>query len=150
MSLSPLALASALAVSPAVGVSRAATVQQTGFIGCRAYTAKAPVAVSVRPNSIVISCADGNFYVDHLRWSSWAAAAAVATGTAHINNCTPDCAAGHFQSYPLHVRLFYRQACAVGAVQDNHVIFARLSWRFTGAKPANAGNGSQQLACPRG
>ena len=49
----------------------------------------------VRPASIVIACADANFYVDHLRWKTWGARVATATGMAHQNDCKPNCAAGH-------------------------------------------------------
>lgn len=58
----------------------------------------------VRPASIVIACADGNFYVDHLRWTTWGPRSAVGKGIAQRNDCTPNCAAGHFHSSAMTVR----------------------------------------------
>jgi hypothetical protein len=77
----------------------------------------------VRPASIVIACGDANFYVDHLRWKSWGAGGATATGTAHRNDCKPNCAAGHFHASPVTVRLSRVVTCVKGRHE-----FARISW----------------------
>ena len=37
----------------------------------------------------------------HIRWSTWKAASARGDGTVWINQCRPDCAAGHYTSYPV-------------------------------------------------
>lgn len=77
----------------------------------------------VRPASIVVACADANFYVDHLHWTSWGSQAAVGVGTGHRNDCKPNCAAGHFHSFPLHVRLSHVVTCVKGRRE-----FARIDW----------------------
>jgi hypothetical protein len=64
----------------------------------------AQVAV-VHPTSFVISCADGNSYLQKIKWSTWTSTLAKATATYTENNCTPYCAAGKFINYPAKVKL---------------------------------------------
>jgi hypothetical protein len=59
-----------------------------------------------RPSSFVLTCADANDVLVDLHWVSWSSGAAFATGTEQINDCTPDCAAGKFISYPVLVNLW--------------------------------------------
>ena len=110
----------------AAGAS-AATVPR--FLGCSAYYAKNPTG-TVRPKMIVVACGDGNFWFAGLHWQTWTATGAAATGTAHLNDCTPNCAAGHFHTYPASVRLSAPKTC-----KGKHEL-TRISWRFTAAKPA--------------
>lgn len=56
--------------------------------------------LSQEPTSIVIACADGGLALQSLRWTSWGATSATATGTFSLNLCTPDCAAGKLAYYP--------------------------------------------------
>jgi hypothetical protein len=57
-------------------------------------------------------------------WSSWTSAGALGTGTEFINRCTPACAAGHFRTYPVSIRLWRPRVCS------NHVReFTRLTAR---------------------
>ena len=84
----------------------------------------------VRPASIVVACADGNFYVSRLRWSAWTATAATATGTAHQNDCKPYCAAGHFHTYPVRVTATKRSRCGAA------VYYARIEIFYPGRRPA--------------
>jgi hypothetical protein len=48
------------------------------------------------PPQIVLACADYGELLTSLRWTSWTAKMATATGTFRYNDCTPDCANGHF------------------------------------------------------
>lgn len=59
-----------------------------------------------RPSTFVLTCADANDALTHLRWVSWQPGAAFATGIEQINNCTPYCAAGKFINYPVLVNLW--------------------------------------------
>lgn len=81
----------------------------------------------VRPASIVVACADANFYVDHLHWTSWSAKTAVAKGQGHQNDCKPNCAAGHFHAFPMNVRLSHVVTCVKGRRE-----FARITWTIKG------------------
>jgi hypothetical protein len=77
----------------------------------------------VRPKSLVVACADANFAVDHITWSAWGRRAAVGTGTAHMNDCAPTCAAGHFHAFRVRLRLSKVVGCVPGRRE-----FARIAW----------------------
>ncbi len=97
----------------------------------------------VRPHQVVIACADGNFYADKLVWSSWSAKSAGATGTAHVNDCKPYCAAGHFHTYPVTIRLSHVETCGT-----SRQMFARIEWVFPAAKPSDQPRaGGETLPC---
>src|SRR5487761_1964381 len=93
--VSVLALAVLGAVPTEALVAGATTVsasKPTGIMSC----AK---AVVVKPSSFVISCGDGNNYLQKIKWSKWTLTSALGTATYTENNCTPYCAAGKFINY---------------------------------------------------
>ncbi|MBL1091034.1 MULTISPECIES: hypothetical protein [Streptomyces] len=59
----------------------------------------------VRPGTFMLACGDGNNVLTSLRWSRWQPQSAVAEGRDMVNDCRPYCAAGHFHSYRVRVRL---------------------------------------------
>ena len=62
---------------------------------------------SVKPSQIVLACADHGELFVHLGWTTWATHQATAIGTFRYNDCTPDCAEGHFHEVRnVHVTLF--------------------------------------------
>jgi len=48
---------------------------------------------------------DGSLYVSGMRWRVWNDREAVGAGVAHVNDCDPDCADGHYATHPVTVRL---------------------------------------------
>ncbi len=67
-----------------------------------------PAATSpkIRPNDLVLACADANAVITNITWSSWGSFDAFGTGTFRENQCVPDCAQGTFAVYPeSHVEL---------------------------------------------
>ncbi len=108
------------------------------LIGCSHHA-------QVRPAQVVFACGDGNFYADGISWSHWGTADAEGVGTAHQNDCTPYCAAGHFHVYKaLSVRLSRPVACIKGGRHE----YSRIAWRFSGAKPTGVPRaGSETLPC---
>jgi hypothetical protein len=82
----------------------------------------------VRPAAVVFACADANFYANHIHWKSWTATSAVGTGVGHRNDCTPNCAAGHFHTFKVTVRLSKVVTCVKGRPE-----FARIAWGTTAA-----------------
>lgn len=48
---------------------------------------------------------DGSLYVRGVRWTVWDDRRAVGDGVAHVNDCKPDCADGHYTEYRVAVRL---------------------------------------------
>jgi hypothetical protein len=114
-----------------------------GFTGCRSFTLRSPIAV-VRPRSIMLACGDGNFYVTGLRWSRWDLVEGDGTGVGHQNDCQPNCAAGHFHTYRLALRLYGATKCGRRSVLQ----FTRVSWRFVGPKPNGVARaGSEPFRC---
>lgn len=82
------------------------------------------------PKSIVLTCADANYELAGLTWHGWGSATATATGTVQANDCTPNCAAGHFHSYKASVAVDRLTACGKAR------IYARLTISYAGARPA--------------
>ena len=48
---------------------------------------------------------DGSLYVRGMRWTVWDDRQAAGDGIAHVNDCSPDCADGHYTRYRVTVRL---------------------------------------------
>ena len=48
---------------------------------------------------------DGSLYVRGMRWTVWDDRQAAGDGIAHVNDCDPDCADGHYTQYRVTVRL---------------------------------------------
>ena len=86
---------------------------------------------TVRPSKIIVACGDANFYFTNLVWASWNATGATAAGIAHLNDCKPYCAAGHFHTYRIAVTLTRPRSCKNGARE-----FTRMTWRFPATHPA--------------
>ena len=86
-----------------------------------------------RPSEVVIACADANYVLAGLQWSSWGGSAARAVGHVRANDCTPYCAAGHFHSYPARVVADRPTRC--GPTR----IYLRLTIDFTGRRPTGYG-----------
>jgi hypothetical protein len=84
--------------------------------------------LTVRPASVVLACADANFRLQGLQWTGWGETFAAARGTAVANDCTPNCAAGHFHAYPVLAIVSGRQSCPRG------LAYRSLVYAF----PANA------------
>ncbi len=128
----------------ATAASAASSAGVPGFTGCRSFVSHSAVPV-VRPHSIVFACADANLYATGLKWTRWDATGAVGAGTGHANDCTPYCAAGHFHTARVSVRLGGVALCGTGKKPQ----FTSLSWRYVGAKPSGAArSGSESFHCP--
>jgi hypothetical protein len=48
---------------------------------------------------------DGSLFVARMRWTVWDDRYAAGVGIAHVNDCRPDCADGHYARYRVTVRL---------------------------------------------
>lgn len=86
----------------------------------------------VRPSSYVTACADANNAVTKLRWTSWRPGAAAGTGVERSNDCTPNCAAGHFHVYKVRVAV---TAPKPWPGHNRRHYFTRMKVVFTGAHP---------------
>ncbi|HUB76434.1 MAG TPA: hypothetical protein VL977_05220 [Solirubrobacteraceae bacterium] len=100
----------------------------------------------VRPAVVVLACADGNAYVNHIAWTSFGGATGAGSGSYVLNDCTPNCAGGKFHSYPVKFTLSNAKRCP-----DGHDDYRRMAITFTGARPSTLGaHFNQQLFCPIG
>lgn len=63
------------------------------------------------PRSLTLACGDANLGLARLSWRRWGQATATARGVVRANDCDPDCAAGHFHSYPATVSVTRLTAC---------------------------------------
>jgi len=55
--------------------------------------------MQTKPTEMGLS-ADGSVYVTGIKWHGWGTARATGTGTAHTDNCRPNCAQGTFSKHP--------------------------------------------------
>jgi hypothetical protein len=103
----------------------------------------------VRPSTIVIACADAGVQLTHLRWRSFGGPRARATGDYTFNDCTPNCAAGHFHSYPVAVVLSRPKGCPDGH-RDYRVatVTYDTGTRPSGSLGASGKPGRLSLLCP--
>ncbi|HEV3292983.1 MAG TPA: hypothetical protein VG123_28745 [Streptosporangiaceae bacterium] len=91
------------AAKGAAEIARAVREPAAGTAHTRAVVFNCLGQPQIRPGSFVLTCADDNSYLTGLSWSRWTAGPALGKGAWHINNCTPDCAHGHFLTYPVDV-----------------------------------------------
>ena len=110
------ALVSVIAAVPAFAASGKAYVSNCGTL-------------EQHPAALVLACADANYALAGLKWSGWTTGSASATGSVQANDCTPNCAAGHFHSYRVRV-----VADRLGACKGKRV-YLRLTVTYPGKRP---------------
>lgn len=123
VALALLVAAVAATQAPAAASAPAGTGDRVLF----AANCRTPV---FKPKRIIVTCADANFVVQGINWSSWTSVRATGRGVARVNDCNPSCAAGTFRSYPVRVTLSRPTLCRSGLTQ-----FVRIAVRFTAEKP---------------
>jgi hypothetical protein len=58
-----------------------------------------------KPESILITCADGGIYVEKIKWSTWSQDGATGSGIFSENLCEPSCAEGKRVTAPVNLIL---------------------------------------------
>jgi hypothetical protein len=122
LALSSFALLAGVLEGRATAV-RSAPTGLPGFAGCG--------GPGVRPDSILLGCGDGGQSLFDLRWSTWTADDARATGEWWQNLCTPDCVAGRGVTAHVTVQLLRARTCS-----DHELQFTRLKLAVVGKRPA--------------
>jgi hypothetical protein len=72
---------------------------------------------------------DGSLYVTGITWRDWATGTAAGAGTAHADDCTPNCAQGTYREFPATITLtsprpwrgdmaYSRETVSVPAIHD--------------------------------
>jgi hypothetical protein len=98
--------------------------------------AMAPDGLKIRP-AFIIYTGDGSGYFGgrtrrgRIRWSTWSSRRAAGRGYDQIDDCTPDCARGHFAAYPVRIKL--RRPRELG----HHLVFTRLSIFYPNRHPGS-------------
>jgi hypothetical protein len=91
---------------------------------------------------IVLACADVNTVAENIVWSSWAPDTAVGSGDIKANDCKPDCADGHFHTYPAKFSL--SGVKKVGQIN----YFTALQVQYTGSYPGQGATENYSLSTP--
>jgi hypothetical protein len=90
-------------------------------------------AGQVKPSSYLTFCADGGDTYAKMKWTSWTPQVASATSILGVNNCTPNCAAGHTKDYPA-INVLWGSAAVKG--HPGELAYTHMTVIFPGAKPA--------------
>jgi hypothetical protein len=142
--IASLALAACAAPAPASTTAAAATQQ----LAANASSVGVPVVVDcavhgqTRPGQYPLACASGGAYLSGLHWASWGPSAAFADGTVTIDDCVPNCTAGHGHSFPVLVTLWRAQAWPDHA---GGRYFTRMTIIHTGSHSYRAGGTVHRL-----
>jgi hypothetical protein len=99
---------------------------------------------TVKPAEIILACADAGLGVRSLHWLAWGQARTAGLGTAFANDCTPNCAAGHFHSYDAVIVLSGSQRC------DGVTAYRTAQVAIVGSPPAawtTVANATYPLRC---
>jgi hypothetical protein len=97
-----------------------------------------------KPKRITLACGDAGIFLGKLKWSSWGASSASASGTYDQNTCNPDCAAGKIKSTPVKVTLSKPKPCSIQA----NPAFRQATFTYTGTRPKGAPTRAT-FRCPR-
>jgi hypothetical protein len=76
---------------------------------------------------------DSTTFLSNMTWTSWSGTEAVGTGTYKINDCNPNCAAGHVHSVAAMVTL--SQPVKVCSASGTHWVWSRASFTFPDGLP---------------
>ena len=80
----------------------------------------------VRPQTLIVSCADANTSLQSTHWSSWSTSGATGTTTFVMNLCTPYCAASPLSYFP------HSSVSLSAPMASRHgTYFSRLVVRYT-------------------
>jgi hypothetical protein len=98
--LAPVVLGAGLAGAAYAATSHPSAARPAASERTVVFDCPGAPAPEVKPSSYTVFCADGGVSYDKISWTSWTSQLASGTATLSVNTCTPDCAAGHFRSYP--------------------------------------------------
>jgi hypothetical protein len=86
-----------------------------------------------KPKSYVTYCGDGNDTYVKMHWISWTPQVASATSVLGVNNCNPNCAAGHTKEYQA-LNVLWGSVAVKG--HPGELAYTHMTVIFTGAKPS--------------
>lgn len=77
---------------------------------------------------------DSTTFLANMRWTTWSGTEAVGTGTYKINDCRPNCAAGHV--YPVATVVTLSRPVKVCSASGTHWVWSHASFSFPHGLPA--------------
>ena len=77
---------------------------------------------------------DSTTFLANMKWITWSGTEAVGTGTYKINDCHPNCAAGHV--YPVATVVTLSQPVKVCSASGTHWVWSHASFSFPDGLPA--------------
>lgn len=124
------------------GLALAAT---AGAGGGKAYGIEDCGKPKVKPDRIVLFCADAGAYINGFDWNDWGGKKSHGTGTIHVNDCDPICLGGTYHDYPVEVTLkkLKRTSCGGKRVP----LYRKIDIDFPQGKPGSVGNLPGRLYC---
>ncbi len=137
-------IATAACAAPASGTTAAAQRPMAAAVTAASVPVVMDCAVrgQTRPGQYNLACAGGGAYLSGLHWASWGPSAAFADGTSTVDDCVPNCVAGHGHSFPVLVALWRAEPRPGHAGQR---YFTRLTVIYTGSRTYLAGGTLHQL-----
>jgi hypothetical protein len=86
---------------------------------------------------------DSTTFLANMKWSTWSGTEAVGTGTYKINDCNPNCAAGHV--HPVTTVVTLSRPVKVCSASGTRWVWSHASFSFPGGLPAalQGGNSPQ-------
>lgn len=136
--LRPLTVLTAAAAVAAVAIP--ATTASAQNDNLRVFVSNCEKQV-YKPKTITVFCADGGVVIQKIKYSSYGSKTAAGTGTANVNLCEPDCAAGKTKNYKVKFTLSRVTQCG-----DSYQ-FRKLQMTYTGAKPKGSRTVNQTFPC---
>jgi hypothetical protein len=94
-----------------------------------------------KPKTITVFCADAGVVISKIRYQKYNSKVATGTGTATVNLCEPNCAAGNTENFKVRFRLYRVTQCG-DAYQ-----YRRLRVRYVGPKPPGRRVINQSFPC---
>jgi hypothetical protein len=139
-----LALCGIAAIGVAVSaVSAPAVAAGRSHSAAVTTSASVPVVVNcamhgqVRPREYTLPCADQKSVLTGLTWAAWGSSSAfAAAGINTFDDCIPNCAEGHFHSFPVLAALWRAEPWPGHTAQR---YFTRLTLIYTGPRSYRAG-----------
>lgn len=101
----------------------------------------------VQPKVVTLACADAGFYIENISWTGWGASFAAGYGDGKINDCKPNCAAGHFRAYPMLLIATGSQTCPNGQPAYEKVIYAFIGRSPLPAEAPGTTDPTQEFRC---
>jgi hypothetical protein len=83
-----------------------------------------------------VGCAlsgDSTTFLANMKWTTWSATEAVGTGTYKVNDCSPNCAAGHV--YPVAAVVTLSQPVKVCSSSGTRWVWSHVSFTFPDGLP---------------